>query len=178
MKFVLGIISTTLIVATTLEASILIGIEQKLTVDKLQFIANSLTRAGGRSDPMQEQTVYYEISDTILLQCSPYKPDKSGNGCDLVVNPVSQAKNGEISITIVKQIEKSLLIQKLFEIKEKVAGADANLTGEHLHIGNPLYSSLARAKDATHYYCAPEGQVGKKFWQCYLSIAETLSEHR
>lgn len=104
------------------------------------------------------------------------KPDNQGNGCYLVINPTTLASLGQIRLSLRKPIEKDLLVKKVIEVTEKVSATNANTTEDHLHVGNPLCSESNGMKDSTHYYCAPEGEAGKRSWQCYLSVAETLKQ--
>ena len=126
MKLDLEISIVTMLIALPLNASVSVGIEHSLPVEKLFSIVATLNRATSRSDAMQQQVVYYEISTTVLLRCLPHKPDKSGNGCELIVNPASEAKKGEARLTIIKPLEKILVTQKATEIKEKIGGLDPN----------------------------------------------------
>lgn len=153
-------------------ADVLVGIEHNLPIEKLQFISKAIELAANRESP--DVVVYLSVSNSIFVSCPPMKPDRHGNGCNLLISPASRASQGQVSFLLRKPLEKDVLIQKTKEIVEKLASTDANATTDHIHIGNPLYSALNGAKDSTHYYCVPEGEAGKKAWQCYLSASEEI----
>ena len=155
-------------------ADVLMGIEHNLPIEKLQFIPKAIARAADREAP--GSAVYFTISDSIMLGCPPLKPDSQGNGCYLLVNPTTTTGRGQLSFSLRKPIEKDLLAKKTVEITEKTSATSANTTEDHLHIGNPLYSQSNGMKDGTHYYCVPEGEAGKRTWQCYLNVAETIKQ--
>lgn len=160
--------------ASNANADVLFGIEHNLPVEKLQFIPKAIARAANRE--ALSSPVYFTVSDSIMLGCPPLKPDSQGNGCYLLVKPTNTTSRGQLSFSLRKPIEKDLLDKKIVEITEKISATNANTTEDHLHIGNPLYSQSNGVKDGTHYYCVPEGEVGKRTWQCYLSVAETIKQ--
>jgi hypothetical protein len=155
-------------------ADVLVGIEHNLPIEKLQFIPKAIARAANREAPTAP--VYFPVSDSIMLECPPLKPDSQGNGCYLLVDPTTTTSLGQLIFSLRKPVQKDLLVKKIVEITEKTSATNANTTEDHLHIGNPLYSQSNGMKDGTHYYCAPEGEAGKRTWQCYLSVAETIKQ--
>ncbi len=156
-------------------ADVFVGIEHAVSPVSLLSIADAISRAGARPEPQQAYALYLSIQDDVMLNCPARKPDAEGNGCSLFVTPTGVTPRGQVSMSLRKPIVKPLLIAKTNEAGERVATLDPNSTEEHLQFGNPLYVPDRGATDGTHYYCAPEGEPGKRAWRCYLSVSEMLS---
>lgn len=156
-------------------ADVFVGIEHSVSPSVLKAIASAIERAGARPDDQQEFPLYLSIQDRLMLNCPAHKPDAAGNGCFLFVLPTNPVDRGEVSVSLRKPIFKSLLDRTAAEASDKIASVDPNATEDHLQFGNPLYTIPSGVIDGTHYYCAPEGHVGKREWKCFLSVSEMLA---
>jgi hypothetical protein len=173
----IGLVLSLVGLATTAQGDVLVGIKHTINPSTLKATVAEIERAGARPAEQQEYPLYIEVQDNIILNCPAHKPDMAGDGCSIFFRPSSHVNRGDISFSIRKPVSKVLLSSKANEAAEKIEKIDPNTTEEHIQFGNPLYTLPSGIVDGTHYYCAPDGVVGKKSWKCYLSVAETLSQN-
>ena len=158
------------------KADVIVATAHKVSPSALKSMTAALDQAGARPSDEQGSPIFFTIQNNLVLSCPPSKPDLDGRGCNLRLLPTTPTRAGEIGFSIRKPVIKALLQTKAAEASTKISSVDANRLDEHLHFGNPLYTPPLNSPNEVDYYCAPEGEAGKKSWECYLSVRETLTQ--
>ena len=118
---------------------------------------------------------YAVIQKGMVLICPPKQPNQDGVGCEISFRSDSPLTKGDLGLTIRKPVNKKLLDAVGFAATQQTESMDPNKTEAHLQFGNPLYSLPNGQIDGTHYFCAPEGDVGLRTWVCYLTVWESIT---
>lgn len=148
-------------------AEVIISKEYSFPPSTFTTLEDSLNKAFGRPEEVQEYPTFFSIDSTngISLWCPPHRPDAISEGCSINFR-MEGPQN--LSITIKKNLS---LKNTVAEANSRLTSIDPNSTEDHQHFGN-----LFGDKDlsGSHYFCQPEGDTGSKKWGCYLFVSENL----